>query len=148
MKTLKNKRGFTLVELVVVMVILGILAVILIPRITQVQEGARKTACHANLRILDSVTAIWMSDDPKNNTFDSLSIDALVKAKLIKDGDAICPSKAAYIKPTASGPDSDAQRWKCETHKYSGASMTEITTTTPSGGSNTSITPTKEEEKP
>ena len=111
MKTLKNKRGFTLVELVVVMVILGILAVILIPRITAVQDGARKTACQANLRILDSVTAIWMSDDPKNNTLDKLNLGALQTAALIREGDASCPSGGEYKLVD------DEPRWKCEGHE-------------------------------
>jgi type IV pilus assembly protein PilA len=44
LKKLKNnKKGFTLIELIVVIAILGILAAILIPRFTGFQEKARRT---------------------------------------------------------------------------------------------------------
>ena len=109
MKTLKNKKGFTLVELVVVMVILGILAVILIPRISAVQNGARRTACQANLRILDSVTAIWISDDPKNRTYtgdNGVTIDKLSGTGYIRSSDASCPGGGTYTL-------NDEGRWVC-----------------------------------
>lgn len=41
---LKNKKGFTLIELIVVLAVLGIIALIAIPRFLTVQEGAREDA--------------------------------------------------------------------------------------------------------
>ena len=43
-KILKNKKGFTLIELIVVIAILGILAMIAIPRFAGFQETARQKA--------------------------------------------------------------------------------------------------------
>ena len=51
MKCLK-KRGFTLVELMVVIAIIGILAVALTTQVTKIQDSARAMKCKANLRSL------------------------------------------------------------------------------------------------
>jgi prepilin-type N-terminal cleavage/methylation domain-containing protein/prepilin-type processing-associated H-X9-DG protein len=45
-----NKKGFTILELLVVMVILGILAAILLPVLSRVRESGRRIQCTNNLR--------------------------------------------------------------------------------------------------
>jgi len=49
----KNNKGFTLVELMVVVVILGILVAIAVPIYNSITGNAERNACHANLRTID-----------------------------------------------------------------------------------------------
>ncbi|HHW56716.1 MAG TPA: prepilin-type N-terminal cleavage/methylation domain-containing protein [Clostridia bacterium] len=50
----KDERGFTLIELIVVIAILGILATIAVPRVTTSLSNAKTNADEANLKILQN----------------------------------------------------------------------------------------------
>ncbi len=56
-----NKKGFTLVEVLLVIVILGIIAAIVIPRITDTQASAKAEANKANKAAINSQAELYYS---------------------------------------------------------------------------------------
>ena len=54
MKLRKNAKGFTLVEIMIVVAIIGLLAAIAVPNFVQARQTARTNACINNLRLIDA----------------------------------------------------------------------------------------------
>lgn len=67
-KMLKKQEGFTLVELTIVVVILGILAGIGVQQYVNVQTRAKGAAHNANLRIISSAANMYMMVEGKAPT--------------------------------------------------------------------------------
>jgi len=85
----KNKKGFTLVELMVVVVIIGILTAIAIPVYNSTQETAKKAACIDNLRSMDSQIQVAAVDGVTITTVAGLVPDYITKTPT-------CPSGGTY----------------------------------------------------
>jgi len=57
-KSMTNQKGFTLIELMVVIAIIGILAAIAIPKFASANDTARGAKMAADLRTIDSAVSI------------------------------------------------------------------------------------------
>jgi len=54
-----GKKGVTLIELLIVVLILGALAFIAVPRLTQTSQNAKEKTCSTNLDIINSQIEVY-----------------------------------------------------------------------------------------
>ncbi len=87
---MRRRKGFTLVELLVVVLILGALAAIAVPRIIGGAASAKANACKTNVDLLNSQIELYYAN--KGSWPDSLSdLTSDPNANYFPDGLPTCP---------------------------------------------------------
>ncbi len=70
-------RAFTLIEIMIVTLIIGILLSIALPNMGRAREVARQKTCVANLRQIETAKELWAMDNHKANG-DTVALSSLV----------------------------------------------------------------------
>src|ERR1041385_8728027 len=83
-----RKSGFTLVEIMIVVAIIGLLAAIAIPNFIKARTTSQMNACINNLRQIDGAIQQWALE---NNKVTSASV-AYTDISLYLKNSVICPS--------------------------------------------------------
>lgn len=90
---MKGKKGFTLVELLIVVLIIGALAAIAIPRISTSAATAKTNACNTNVDTINTQIELYYA----NNSEWPADLDTITGATdYFPDGAPECPYSTAY----------------------------------------------------
>lgn len=86
---MKKKKGFTLIELIIVIAILALLIAIAIPRYQRSNLSAQATAHNANVRVIKNAAILYSMDQPTEGT---IELDDL--KPYLESGEVPKPAKA------------------------------------------------------
>ncbi len=97
----RDSKGFTLVELMVVLLIIGILVAIAIPIYNATQKNAKMKACQANIRTINGAVSQWAAANNKEPAeLADVDDQAAALNPYLKDGfnNITCPfTEAPYV---------------------------------------------------
>lgn len=112
---MKNKKGFTLVELLGVIIILGVLVIIVSPKLKDISNNKSKILYDNTVNEINRLASIYLVDnqdlytDIRNNGYVDITVDDLCDNKMIS-----CP----IIDPRDSSEINGYVRVEYQSNKY------------------------------
>ncbi|MDB6023696.1 MAG: type secretion system protein [Pedosphaera sp.] len=112
-----SKKGFTLIEIMIVVAIIGLLAAIAIPNFVHARNTAQMNACINNLRQVDGAKQQWALENKSASTATPLSGDIQPYMGRGSNGSLpVCPldsgnafSSSYVIQPLGTAPSCNIQ---------------------------------------
>jgi type IV pilus assembly protein PilA len=72
---LKNRKGFTLIELIVVLAVLAVIMAIAVPRFLGVQNNAEVQADESSLEMVRKAAELYFAQNPDEDTVSGSALD-------------------------------------------------------------------------
>ncbi len=94
MRRMRTKKALTLIELLVIVLIIGALSAIAIPRIATSAGRAKSNVCMANVDVLNSQIELYMAQEEVSSPVLS---DVTGNFDYFPDGALTCPFGTAYV---------------------------------------------------
>ena len=91
-----RSAGFTLTEVMYVVLIIGLLVAIIIPNFLKSRATAQKNSCIANLKAIDSAVQQWALDNKKVSTSTYALTSTSVLMYLRNSQLPMCPAGGTY----------------------------------------------------
>jgi prepilin-type N-terminal cleavage/methylation domain-containing protein len=98
----RRRKGFTLIEIMIVVLIIGILLAIAIPNFMRARETSRAKSCCANLKQIETAKEQYAMDEKLADT-DPIPEGALWAAGAYIKQEPTCPSTGASYNINAIG---------------------------------------------
>ena len=96
MKKFRKDEGFTLVELMVVVLIIGILVAIAVPIFNAAKASAQQKTCYANMRTVAGAYQQYLADSPAVQPTTWATLNTALLGKYIKS-EPKCPAQPGTL---------------------------------------------------
>jgi prepilin-type N-terminal cleavage/methylation domain-containing protein len=90
-----GRKGFTLVEIMIVVLIIGILLAIAVPNFIKARETSRSKSCVANLKQIEAAKEQWCMDNRQGSSASPGTADLYGTTNYVKNTPD-CPSGGTY----------------------------------------------------
>src|SRR5258708_39600871 len=90
-----NSRGLTIIEVMIVVILIGMLAVLAVPSLLRARNEAQMKACIANLKTIDTAKQIWATDTMASTNASPTA--AVLKPYFQRKVMPTCPANGIYV---------------------------------------------------